>query len=197
MKGRRLRTQRPWVLCAVVWLVISGKPFAATPSSLAPDFLRLQFAGGSGFLSLGAGYSWWNGKVEAEAAYGFAPEAVAGIDLHILSQKNTLSPGRIRLAGPLFLDPFMTGFAANFAQGPRYEVLLPPHQRDYYWPDGLYFWYFAAAKLTYELENASIRSVAAALEAGTFNQYLRAYFSSEYVSIADILSLAISLRLYL
>lgn len=184
-------------IAAALWLGLPAGPWAASASDLVPDYLRIQFAGESGFLSLGAGYSWWNRRIEAEAAYGFAPEALAGIDLHILSQKNTFSPGRLKVAGPLFLDPIMAGIAANFTQGRRYEVILPPHQRDYYWPDGLHFWFFAATKWTYEFEGASVRALSATLEAGTINQYLRAYNSSESVGLGDILSLAVSVRLYL
>ncbi|MDB5103704.1 MAG: hypothetical protein JWP91_1393 [Fibrobacteres bacterium] len=167
-------------------------------SPLLPDFARLQFAGHAGMVSAGPGYSWWDHRIESGLSYGWVPAFVGDRNIHILSQKNSISLGRLRLGPAFFLEPAMAGFATHFSVGDKYEILLPDSQRDYYWPDGLFFWIFGAAKAGYMFEKPTYLSgVAVMAEVGTINQDIQAYTRNHYVTLDDILSLAISAQFYL
>jgi hypothetical protein len=167
-------------------------------SAWIPDYMRVQYAGQAGMVSAGPGYSWWHKRVETGLSYGYVPEFVSNGDVHILSQKNAVSLWRIRPTSRIFFDPVLIGESAQFSMGRKYEVLLPESQRDYYWPDGLFFWMFTGAKAGYMFTNPTpLKGVAAQIEVGTINQYLKAYSTNHVIHIDDILSLAISTQFYL
>ncbi|MDB5103701.1 MAG: hypothetical protein JWP91_1390 [Fibrobacteres bacterium] len=167
-------------------------------SPFLPDFARLQFAGHAGLLSVGPGYSWWDNRIEAGLAFGFVPEFAGTRNTVILSQKNSISTGRLRLGPSYFLEPLMAGFATHLSIGKEYEIVLPESQRDYYWPDALYFWMFGAAKAGCMFEKPTYLSgVAAMVEVGTINQDVQAHTRNHYVTLGDILSVAISAQFYL
>ena len=167
-------------------------------SPLAPDFVRMQYAGQAGMLSLGTGYSWWHRKVEVSANYGYVPVWVADRRVHVLSERNSISLGSLRLHDRVRLEPALAGVAANVSLGNRFQLFLPKAQRDYYWPDALYFWMFAGAKLDYlSARPTHFRGIGAQVEVGTINQYLKSYRKNREVELGDILSLALSAQVYL
>jgi hypothetical protein len=169
----------------------------ADRSALLPDYLRLQYAGQAGMVSMGPGYSWWHRKVESGLSYGYVPALVGDRNIHIFSQKNSLSLARFHIQG-IFLEPAVVGMATHVSIGDKYQLLLPKAQRDYYWPDGLYFWVFSGAKAGYMFRKPTyVSGLSAQLEVGTINQYWKAYTANESVSLDDILSLAISTQFYL
>jgi hypothetical protein len=158
-----------------------------------PDFMRMQYAGQAGMLSIGSGYSWWHRHAEVSANYGYVPLLVADRRVHILSERNAL-----RLGESLALEPIVAGVTANVTLGNRYQLFLPEAQRDYYWPDALYFWFFAGPRLAYlPSQPALFRGIGAQIEAGTINQYIRSYRNNRDVDLADILSLSLSAQIYL
>lgn len=78
------------------------------------------------------------------------------------------------------------------------EVLLPDSESDYYWPDGLCFWFFSGARTGLMRAKAGpIPGMAAPFEVGTLNQYVKSYATNQAVDLGDILSLAISAQFYL
>jgi hypothetical protein len=170
----------------------------ASSSPWAPDFIRMQYAGQAGLLSLGSGYSWWHRHAEVSANYGYVPLLVADRRVHVLSERNAFSPGALRLGESLALEPLVAGVTANVTLGNRYQLFLPKAQRDYYWPDALYFWFFAGTRLGYLPPQPFLfRGVGAQIEVGTINQYLRSYRNNRDVGWEDILSLALSAQIYL
>jgi hypothetical protein len=186
---------------AALWAVLClPRPCAAKAERpvYAPDYMRLQYAGQSGLISVGTGYTWWHGTLETGANYGYVPAAVADRRIHVLSEKNSVSLGRLRLDRSLALEPVLLGVAANVSLGNQYQLFLPKAQRDYYWPDALYFWFFGGAKLDYTLSGtAPFKGMAAQVEVGTLNQYWKSYLSNNAVGLDEILSLAISAQFYL
>lgn len=181
-------------------LLAAARPFASggEVSDFVPDFMRMQYAGQSGLVSVGTGYSWWHRKVETSLNYGYVPRFVADRRIHVLSERNAFSLGSLRLHRRLALEPAMAGVTANVSLGNRYQLFLPKAQQDYYWPDALYFWIFTGARLDYLApQAASYRGIGAQFEVGTLNQYLKSYRSNEAVDLGDILSLAVSAQIYL
>lgn len=167
-------------------------------SPWAPDFVRLQYAGQAGLVSVASGYSWWHRRVEMSAGYGYVPLMVADRRVHILSERNAFSLGSLRLRESWALEPVVAGAAANVSLGNRYQLFLPKAQRDYYWPDALYFWFFAGTRVDYLPPRPKVfRGIGAQVEVGTINQYLKSYRENRAVDPEDILSLALSAQFYL
>ena len=163
-----------------------------------PDYAKLQFAGQIGLLSLGAGYSWWDARIEPELAYGYVPEWAGGIAVHTLSQKTTLSPGKFAVRGGLSISPLLLGYSANFGMGKKYELIQPRKHWDYYWPSALHFWFFAGAKarLDFAPTRSPIHAIGAVVEMGTLNAYWQAYWSNDTIPLKQALSLALAVQGY-
>jgi hypothetical protein len=189
-------------LAALVALGLSlaapGARASDEASALVPDFVRLQYAGQAGLMSVGTGYAWWHRKVEVSASYGYVPLLVADRRVHVLSERNSFSLGSLRLQRRWALEPALAGVAANVSLGNQYQLFLPKAQRDYYWPDALYFWFFTGAKLDYLSPRPTpFRGIGTQVEVGTINQYLKSYRENREVDLADILSLSVSAQIYL
>lgn len=199
MRARCARTRftRAWALgfCLTALGTYAGE---IPDSPFIPDFVRMQYAGQAGLISIGPGYSWWHRHVELSASYGYVPVWVADRRVHILSERNSFSLGSLGLPGHLALEPLLAGVAANVSLGNQYQLFLPKAQRDYYWPDALYFWVFTGAKLDYLPPHPRyFRGIGTQVEVGTINQYLKSYRENREVGLDDILSLALSAQLYL
>lgn len=163
-----------------------------------PDFLRMQYAGQAGMISAGSGYSWWHRRAEVSANYGYVPLLVADRRVHVLSERNAFSPGEFSLGKRLALAPVVAGVTANVTLGNRYQLFLPKAQRDYYWPDALYFWFFAGPRIGYRPAGPGMfKGIGSQLEVGTINQYIRSYRDNKDVALEDILSLSLSAQIYL
>lgn len=167
------------------------------PPAWIPDFARLQYAGQAGLLSLGIGYGWWDGRVEISANYGYVPYFVARQNIHTFSERNSFSPGSLRLGGRWTWDPLLAGIVTNFTLGDRFQVYLPKIQGGYYWPDALYFWFSAGTRIDYAtLHPALLKHIGIQMEIGTIHPYLQAYLKNREVGLGDILSLAISAQFH-
>ena len=69
-------------------LVTTGKLFAQKKGFKIspPDHIKIQYAGGMGFISIGAGYSTKNQKLEGDLYYGYLPESIGGVSIHSISE---------------------------------------------------------------------------------------------------------------
>jgi opacity protein-like surface antigen len=187
---------RVWVVAAMAAAAARAQaPVRDRFAFLVPDLARVQYAGQAGFLSVGTGYAWWENRVEASFNYGYVPAFVGGRGLHILSERNAFSWGRFAWPRGFSLDPVVVGVTFNFSLGGRYRIYIPRGESDYYWPDGVYLWFFAGPRINYPLAGKTIlKSIGAQIEAGTINQYLDASLANRSVGPGDIVSLAVSVQ---
>lgn len=190
---------KPAVLLLAAALIGPGVSAAGAASAflraLVPDQARLQFAGGQGLFSAGAGYACFSGRLQAELLYGYVPAAVAGEDIHALSQKSTLAPFAFKASRQVSVTPLIAGYSANIGLGESYFLYLPERYRDYYWPSALRFWFFGGARAGAALKGPGpIRAVYAVAEAGAHDVYWQAWFRNDFVSLGDILSLSLAVQ---
>lgn len=89
---------------------------------IAPDHLKLQYAGSIGFVSLGAGYQWARDKINGDIYYGYVPAGAGGVDIHSVTAKMTWLPLSRIVNGDTRLDLLTTGFLVNYAFGRRYHL---------------------------------------------------------------------------
>jgi hypothetical protein len=193
MGTRRLAA---WVLLLSGLLAQGREREPGLPSALIPDHARAQFAGASGLLSLGAGYGFLQGRIETGLLYGWVPEWLGGVSIHTLAQRTAFSPVLWKPDPALSLYPITIGYAAHFALGRNYDLLLEERFRGYYWPSALHFWIFAGAKARKEMPRRYVKGITALVEIGTLETYLRPYFRNESIGLGDILSLSLALQFH-
>lgn len=191
---KRPPATRLWAACAAALFLAS--PIAAGGlRALAPDHARVQFAGGQGLLSAGAGYGFLRGRIQAEALYGYVPSVVAGRDLHALSQKTTVAPLRLRVSRAMALYPVVAGWSASVALGEGYELIQDDRFRDYYWPSALRIWFFGGTRARLRTPGAGpLRAVSAVAEVGAQDAYWQAWMHNESLGLGDILSLSLAVQ---
>ena len=175
-----------------ILLILSSVPSYAGIDFLIPDHMKIQYAGNIGFFSLGTGYNFFDDRIESDIFYGFVPARIGGKDIHMISQKNSLSPLRIRIGDHYTFFPVTVGFLVNFALGDNYVLKWPSHYpQGYYRPTACYTGEFLGMRLKKKKDHGLAKEWEIYIEVGTMTPYLHACIENDYVKIKDILNLAI------
>ena len=175
-----------------VLLLLLSVPSFAGVDSLIPDYMKVQYAGNIGFFSLGTGYSFLKDKINMDVFYGFVPARIGGKDIHMITQKNTLSPISIKLGDSYTFFPLSAGILINFALGDNYVLKWPSHYpQGYYRPTACYTGEFLGMRLKKKKDYGLAKEWEIYIEVGTLTPYLHACIENDYIKIKDILNLAI------
>lgn len=90
-----------------------------------PQYVKFQFAGGIGLISVGFGYESKNKKVEGDFYYGYVPEKRGGVEIHTVSSKLSWFPlKKVRYKGVGF-RPLSLGTWVNYTFGKQYFLFSP------------------------------------------------------------------------
>lgn len=89
-------------------------------NKMLPDHINLQYAGGIGFISIGAGYSNKKDKLEGEVYYGYLPRSIGGVSIHSLSAKFIWIPFHLSIKNKYKAEPLTTGILVNYNFGKQY-----------------------------------------------------------------------------
>ena len=163
---------------------------------MLPDYIRAQFAGSQGFLSLGLGKSFFKGALEPDIDYGYVP-AWAGGEIHVLTQSTTLALFPIDLPGPSRFHPVTTGYSAMVGTGNDY-FLYRRRYLGYYWPSALHFRVFAGSKITVKTPSLPMLSgLAVTGQIGAIDTDLIAANANREIGWGEVLTVAFALNLYL
>ncbi|PWJ34148.1 hypothetical protein [Sediminitomix flava] len=107
----------------------------STRNKWIPDYAYMQFAGGQGLLSLGAGYKL--GKRERgylDLGYGFVPSGVRGRAKNIVNLKySTWLVHPIQIKPNMSLELLGLGLASSWYFGPEHTSLKEGYPEGYYW----------------------------------------------------------------
>jgi hypothetical protein len=168
-----------------------------TTASLIPDYARLQYAGTQGFLSLGVGKSFLEGRIEPELVYGYVPEAVGGVSIHLWSQMTTFSAFPTRLGkSPWILYPALGGYSLIIGVGKHYELYREKYV-GYYWPTAIHFRLFAGTKLFRKAAFAPwATGFAGTVQVGAIDSDLASSFSNSSIGLLETVNVAASFSLY-
>ncbi|GAA5024452.1 hypothetical protein GCM10023207_08100 [Marivirga lumbricoides] len=165
-----------------------------------PDYAKLQYAGAIGFLSAGAGYSQFDGKMETELMLGFLPERIGGDNLTSLTLKSQFLPWTVNLKIDKYdLLPLYLGAYASYTFGDQFYVFTPErYPRWYYgWPTALRLGIFAGSRLRIHLpEMDIIKSVDFFYEVGSYDLKLASYIQNlEALSLLDVINIAAGIKI--
>jgi hypothetical protein len=111
------------IIATAIMFVLAQQTLRSQESNLKkklPDHIKLQYAGGIGFISIGAGYGNKKDKLEADLYYGYLPRSVGGVRIHSLSAKFIWIPYHLLIKNKAKLDPLMAGILVNYNFGKQY-----------------------------------------------------------------------------
>ena len=183
----------------IIILSIGNNLYSDTESKkwYFPDHYKTHFAGNTGFLSCGIGYSFFKGKYETDLFYGYVPKSISGNHIHTIFRKRTYKPIKITLNKNTKLTPILLGFNSCLVIGQNSFIILPEqYPESYYPPTAIYFAPFIGVGiLRTDISKKRIKSLEFYFELGTIDRYLRNYFISDYLELKDILNISLGLKI--
>ncbi|QXP62434.1 MULTISPECIES: hypothetical protein [unclassified Polaribacter] len=163
-----------------------------------PDYVKAQFAGNIGLVSVGAGYQLFNDVLYSELLYGFVPEFASRADnIHLITIKNTFPIYRKVIGENLTITP-IAGFTTTLDIGTNSFTTLPSLYPDgYYVPTAVHFTFFGGALLHKDFKKPKIfKGVDFYLEFGTVETYLWYAITSKEVGVLDVFSADVGVNFY-
>ncbi|HRW63069.1 MAG TPA: hypothetical protein P5132_06255 [Bacteroidales bacterium] len=165
-----------------------------------PDYYKLQYAGGIGFLSAGVGYGFFNERIDISYFYGYVPDWVSKNDLHSVSLQLTGKPFRLNLNNKTEYYPLNIGIFLHHTFGNEYYITLP----DYY-PEDYYWWYpgrtgglFLEGQYNYQFRDSDkvFSQIGFYYRIVTRGVYLTSKISNTSIPLEDIFSLGLGIIIY-
>ena len=163
-----------------------------------PDNIKLQYAGGMGFISIGAGYTTKNQKLEGDLYYGYLPESVGGVSIHSISGKITWIPIHPVSIKKYQVEPLMTGLIVNYNFGKQYFSFDPPYYpyRYYSFPTAIHSALFLGSRIGYNFPTQSfVKRISLYYEILSFDREIISFVSNtKSLKITDIVTLALGVK---
>lgn len=188
------------VILLLIAFAMNEKSFAQIDYTvLAPDIVQLQYAGGKGWLS---GYAGWhlleNKKLDMALGYGFAPEWVAGVEIHNLLLQLQYSFTGFSVGRYFLLKPFVSlGGSLQLKDNGFVFLSLPDFMpKGYYAPNALRAHLDAGVEVLKSNLGRNGMAVGVFALATTNDVYLNNFFIADEVGLRDIFSLALGVRVY-
>ena len=142
---------RPAGAMIVFFLLLLTETISAQKKNfkIAPDHIKIQYAGGTGFMAVGVGYSNKRQKLEGDLYYGYLPESIGGVRIHSLSVKFVWIPVHGVRGKKVILEPLTTGLVVNYSFGKQYFGFDPPNYpyRYYSFPTAIHSALFLGSRI--------------------------------------------------
>jgi len=178
----------------------STKVSTFTYKSLLPDYAKLQFAGGIGFVSAGFGYTFFKDRLDLTMFYGYVPEKYSIDDLHSISLQATFKFIRIKTKYNIEILPLNFGWFAHHTFGSEYWISLPDHYPSeyYWWSPGRNAGVFIGGEIKTKLLASKIPGSGTAfyVRLGTRGLYVASKFGNSSIPITDIMELGFGIAIY-
>jgi hypothetical protein len=99
-----------------------------------PNYIKLQYAGGIGFMSVGVGYTFIKNRLDVTMFYGYVPKTFSITDLHSISLQLTGKLLKFRINENIEVLPLNFGWYAHHTFGEEFWITLPDkYTKGYYW----------------------------------------------------------------
>jgi len=179
---------------------VSINPDSAKYKRFVPDYLKLQFAGGIGFISMGIGYTFFKQKLDVSYFYGYVPKFFSTDDLHSVSLQLTAKLLRFKVNQNIELMPLNIGWFIHHSFGSEYWIKLPEHYPDeyYWWSPGRNSGVFLGGEIrTKLLSNKTPASgTAFYFRVGSRGLYIASKVGNSSISLNDIIELGFGIAVY-
>ena len=188
------------VFYTIVFLFVCSSSFSQkTLRSVFPrSAWTAQYAGNTGFLTIGYSKVTASRKMELGLLYGFVPKALGGVN-HSINLKMTYNPFRITIHKKFKLEPIQAGLFISQNFGDHLGLYW-----DSKYPDGYYWWSrslrihaFVGAQISVKLGEKYFSRMSYYIEANTNDLYLHSYFPNRRtMSVTDIIFLGMGVKFY-
>lgn len=191
-----------YISLAGIFMGISGAYPNDDPTSIEkrwyePDYVKAQFAGNIGFISVGAGYNLVSDLIQSEILYGYVPPSIGGSTIHTLAQKNSLLIYALKISKYAII-PY-AGFTVNLEMGGNSDGFFSEKYDDgYYKTNAVHFTFFIGGKIYHQPSHKSaLKGLEVFAEIGTVDIYLWHALNSKNVELSEVFSLALGFNLYI
>jgi hypothetical protein len=177
--------------------LISSSQEKKKENRILPDHIKLQFAGGIGFFSLGIGYDNRNTKLEGDFIYGYVPKKIGGITIHTISSKITWFPLKKIEIKSLAVKPLAFGLLVNYTFGKQYFLFSPENYPYNYYdhPTALHFGGFMGGQISKALYDKRLKQLAFYYELITYDVELLSYLGNrKSLNLKDIFNVALGIK---
>jgi hypothetical protein len=166
---------------------------------LPKSVITAQYAGSTGFLTVGFSKLTNNNKIELGMLYSRVPRSMGGVT-NSASLKFTYTPFDITLYKKLNLQPFQTGvfLSQNFSENlrPQWDKKYPAGY--YWWPRSLRTHLFFSSQISIEIDKLALDRVGFYFETNTNDLYVYSYLPNrKAMRIYDIFFFGLGIKLYL
>lgn len=181
-------------------LTINSEQIVIPRRVFIPDHNRLQFAGEIGFISAGFGYNFGK-RYEITFMMGLQNKFFGGSEESIIttSIKNTINLYHPIVFNKRFSFIPTLGLSINWGYTNNTFNKLPSHYPEsYYFQNKIHLAPFIGGKLRFDCNkrNCHRRAIELYAELGSLDAYILECIRTDYVSIGDILNLAIGVSVY-
>ena len=170
--------------------------------SLIPNQARVQYAGSVGAANLGLGWH-YGGRDrrlwETDFMFGFVPKNSAPDAHTTFTLRQSYVPFRLQLFDWLAYEPLSTGLICNTIFGKSFWVHQPSRYPSKYYgfSTAVRFHIFLGQRLRYEIpqhKRKLVKAVSLCYELSASDLYLVSYVPNRYLSLRDILSLSVGVK---
>lgn len=167
---------------------------------IKPKTAAVQYAGGIGLVSVGAGWQYGRGQSHmTEMLLGLLPRSVADTNHLTFTVKQTYTPWSVDLWGRCSLEPLGCGLFVTTIGGEEFWKREPGK-----YPSGYYgftpkirFSVFLSESITFYPRNKTLNAVSVYYELYTNDLYVLSKAPNRSISVGDILRLSLGVRLRL
>jgi len=165
-----------------------------------PEYVKLQYAGGIGFMSAGVGYTFFKNKLDITMFYGYVPKAYTVKPLHSISLQLTAKLLHFKVNNNIELLPLNFGWYAHHTFNSQYWIKLPDH-----YPDGYYWWspgrnagVFIGSEIKTKLFASKTPATGTAfyVRVGTRGLYLSSIWGNSTIPFKDIMEIGFGVAIY-
>ncbi len=179
---------------------VSQNTDSAKYKKFLPDYVKLQFAGGIGFLSVGVGYSFFKHRLDVSFFYGYVPKFISIDDLHSVSLQLTAKFFQFKVYENIELLPLNIGFFIHHTFGTEYWISLPSHYPDeyYWWSPGRNVGIFIGGEIKTKLlsDKTPASGTAFYVRVGSRGLYIASMFGNSTIPLSEIIEVGFGVAIY-
>lgn len=167
----------------------------------SPYYVKTQFAGSIGLVSVGFGRQSFNGRLDTDVSLGYLPQRFGGDRIFTAALKTTFLPFKPVKVNALDWHAFTTGLQVSYTFGDEYfasERTQSRYPGPYYrFSTALRLYLFGGGQVNFTRVE-KLHRFGAYYEVGTMGEYLISYIQNpKYLSPGKIFHLALGVKMRL
>jgi len=164
-----------------------------------PDVLKVQYAGGIGFISVGVGKQYCRNRIQSTIFYGYVPSFKSEAPIHTIAQNNMFLFREHHLSSQLSLIPF-AGFGESITvtlNDNRTFIKKPSQYPDnYYPPNAIRIGIFTGVVLKKYFTHSSLTGIDFTIGTITNDLYIIYALTNKNLGLQNIFTMSAGITLY-